>query len=250
MERSVYQEIHELQKSGWWFGNSRNKLVLSTLKRTVSNLHSSKLLDIGCSEGAFLDYLNDHNVDFNAIDIDENAISFCHERGYSDRVKHGNIFSIPFEDETFDIVTMLDVVEHVEDDGKAMKEAMRVCRKDGLLLFILPAYQWLWSSNDVAYHHKKRYSKKMVLDLISRSGLKIESISFFNMLLFPVFVIATFYKKVFPDHTRTNVMKKTPGALNWMLGKVMDVENWLITTAGIYLPFGSSIIVAVKKEQG
>jgi len=57
MEVEVFRKIYALQKGGWWFGNARNKLVISLLKDMYADLDKKKLLDVGCSEGAFLDYL-------------------------------------------------------------------------------------------------------------------------------------------------------------------------------------------------
>lgn len=245
MELNEYEKIHKLQISGWWFGMGRNKIIIDILKESMPNLHGCKLLDVGCSEGAFLDHLNQEKADFVAVDIDENAVRFYKECSYHDRVKYGNVLDLPFDDNSFDAVTALDIIEHVEDDVKALSEIKRVCKKNGTLLIILPAHQWLWSSNDIAYHHKRRYSKKMVKELIHKLNLKIDRLLYFNVLLFPIFILATFYKKIFlPDELSSNVTKPVPKTLNYVLSKLMNIERVMIKY-GI-TPFGSSFIIVIK----
>lgn len=248
MELCEYERIHKLQMDGWWFGNGRNKIVIDILKRSVADFCGSRLLDVGCSEGAFLDYLNQNKINFTAIDSDQNAINFCKERGYGNRVKYGNILNLEFPDNSFDIVTALDVIEHIKDDVVALSEIKRVCKKNGIIFLILPAHQWLWSSNDIAYHHWRRYSKKMVKELIHKLDLEIITLTYFNILLFPVFILTTFVKKVFfPNKIWSNVLMAVPKLVNCLLSKIMDFERTLIKLGTA--PFGSSFIIVAKNKR-
>ena len=246
MELREYETIHRLQIDNWWFGKGRNKIVIDVLRRSVDNFHGSRLLDVGCSEGAFLDYLSQNKINFTAIDNDQNAINFCKKRGHGDRVEQGDILNLRFADNSFDVVTALDVIEHVEDDAAALNEIKRVCRKNGIIFFMLPAHQWLWSSNDIAYRHWRRYSKKMVRELLHNSDLEIITLTYFNILLFPAFILMTFVKKVFfPNKGRSNVLITVPKVINRLLSKILDLEKILIRL-GI-APFGSSFIVVARK---
>lgn len=247
MEKAIFQKIHELQKNGWWFGNARNKLVGGLLKKYIPDYVYKKALDVGCSEGAFLDYLSDKQIDVQAIDIDNNAIEFCKERGYVSQVRYGNLLNIPYADETFDIVFLLDIVEHVQDDHKAISEVNRVLRPNGSAILIVPAYQWLWSANDLAYHHQRRYSLNLVKKLVRSKDFKLTFLSFFNSLLFPIFVIFTMIAKFSKRTSASTVVKPVPGFINFLLTKLMQFERWIIINAGIKLPFGSSIILMVRK---
>ena len=250
MDKSVFEKIHQLQKNGFWFGAGRNKMTLSLLEKHDQEIVSHIILDIGSSEGAFLDYLNTHHLKFQGIDIDENALEFCRERGYGDQVQYGNIKDIPFPPDSFDVATALDIVEHVDDDQKAMKEISRILVTGGLALVIVPAYQWLWSRNDVAYHHQRRYSKKAFLLLTESCGLRTEQWSYFNFFLFPVFILATMFSKLFPEKVKTStVLRPLPKPFNFLLKQIIYLEAWMISRLGIRLPFGSSMIFILRKTK-
>mgnify|MGYP003564748220 CR=1 FL=1 len=250
MDKSVFERIHQLQKNGFWFGAGRNKMTLALLKKHDPEIKSHSILDIGSSEGAFLDYLSHHHLKFTGIDIDENALEFCRERGYGDHVHYGDIKDIPFQSGSFDDATALDIVEHVDDDLQAMKEISRILVSGGLALVIVPAYQWLWSKNDVAYHHQRRYSRKAFRLLTLQCGFKTEQWSYFNFFLFPVFVFATLFSKLFPGKVKTStVLKPIPGPLNFLLRQIIYLESWMISRLGIRLPFGSSMIYILRKTK-
>lgn len=225
-------------------------MIRDLIGKLYGSYEGIKLLDVGCSEGAFLSYMLGNGVKAEAIDAEETAINFCQKRGYGDCVKYGDIRKIPYEDNTFDVVTALDVVEHVKEDTVSISELMRVCKAGGLVIIILPAHQWLWSSNDEVVHHVKRYSKKEAVNLLRNFNAGIEFSSYFNMILFPVFVLATLWRKIFPKPTESNVVVDTPKPVNYVLCRIMDIENYILTRLNFTMPFGSSMIFICRKNAG
>jgi ubiquinone/menaquinone biosynthesis C-methylase UbiE len=251
MEKEIYSKIYELQKSGWWFGNARNNLVIFILKDLLDVIVGKKILDVGCSEGAFLDRLKTEKADFSAIDFDNQAIEFCRKRGYSKEVKFGSILDIPYKENSFDCVTALDVIEHIDDDNKALSEMKRVCKKNGIIFLILPAHKWLFSSNDEAYHHFRRYDLDRIKKIAKKNSLSIKAISYFNISLFPIFVLMTLITKIFPNKRTSSVLKPVPKPLNSMLSKIMNNEIQFVTRNVSHNklgPVGSSYIVILKKS--
>ena len=86
----------------------------------------------------------------------------------------------------YDLIAVLDVVEHIEDDIGALK-AMAACLKPGgKILITVPAHPWMWSAHDVVNHHHRRYTKKTLRQAIAAAGLKPEKLGYFNSLLFPL----------------------------------------------------------------
>ena len=120
------------------------------------------------------------------LEIDEAARSFAEKR-----VGH-EIYSAPLPElagipeHHYDMVGAFDVIEHIPDDRGAMVSIARLLKPTGKLVMTVPAHQWMWSAHDVVNHHQRRYSKAGLKRLIEGSPLKLESIGYFNSLLFPV----------------------------------------------------------------
>lgn len=96
-----------------------------------------KWLDIGCGLGYFVKEAVEEGVDCYGIDISEYAVK---NAIIKDRIKLGSITNIPFGDETFDVVSAFDVIEHIhpKDTEKAFSEIYRVLKKGGYLIMTTP----------------------------------------------------------------------------------------------------------------
>jgi SAM-dependent methyltransferase len=87
---------------------------------------------------------------------------------------------------SYDLIAVLDVVEHIEDDVGALKAMADCLAPGGKILVTVPAHEWLWSAHDVVNHHHRRYSKSTLAVAIARAGLKHNGLRYFNSLLFPL----------------------------------------------------------------
>jgi SAM-dependent methyltransferase len=105
-------------------------------------------------------------------------------RGYD--VRQGDPTGLGFSDASFDLVTILDVIEHIDDDEKVLREAHRVLRPSGLLTISTPAFQWLWSHNDELNAHKRRYSGSELRKRVERAGFRLRRLTFGFFLVFPL----------------------------------------------------------------
>jgi SAM-dependent methyltransferase len=123
------------------------------------------------------------------VDISPQAIEFCRERGL-DSVKLGAIEQLPYESGSFDLVTALDVVEHLDDDVLGLREMRRVLRRDGRLLLFVPAFMFLWGVQDDVSNHRRRYTVPSLLRAVEAAGFSIEWASYANISFFvPVLVV-------------------------------------------------------------
>ncbi len=195
MELKTYERVHKLQVGKYWFFEGRHQIIRKILAYYSSSERGERVLDVGCSEGAAIEVLNQEKFKVVGIDIEDQALEFCKKRGLQNQILKAHIDNLPFLSESFDIVTAFDVMEHLDDDLKALCELKRVCKSKGIILLTVPAHQWLWSNNDVAYHHKRRYSLKGLKTLIKQAKLEMEKTSYFNTFLFPVFVVVTLMAK-------------------------------------------------------
>ena len=132
MKREYYREYRQVEDVHWWFVG-RRRILLQILDRYVGRSADGgrRILDVGCGTGTMLGYLAAYGK-AQGVDIDEEAVGYCHERGLLD-VSQGEAANLPFDAATFDLVTALDVIEHLDDDAEALSEIRRVLRPGGHL---------------------------------------------------------------------------------------------------------------------
>jgi SAM-dependent methyltransferase len=164
--------------------------------------------------------------------------------------------TIPFPDASFDLVTALDVIEHVDADENILREAFRVLRPNGHLLITTPAFQWLWSHNDELNAHKRRYTAKELREKMERAGFQITRLSYNFFLVFPLAAGMILLKNAtgkkaelkshhFDDDAYQVDMEPVSPMLNTILRGVGHVENGMLGVMN--LPFGTSLIALGKK---
>lgn len=105
-----------------------------------------------------------------------------------------DILETPFTDH-FDIVCMFDVIEHIERDDQALKNAAAMLRKGGRIIITVPSYQWLWSNIDYNSGHKRRYAVKMMKNLLDKADLKLIFISHFFFFIMPMLFVSVLTNK-------------------------------------------------------
>ncbi len=180
------------------------------------------------------------------IDFDHEAAGYCTERGL-DHVAQASATKLPFPDMTFDVVTMLDVLEHIRDEGGAVAELMRVLRPGGLALIAVPAYRLLWGAQDEVSQHVRRYTAKQLRATVEGAGLRVRRLTYFNTILFPPIAAIRLFRRAVPA-TRTQVSDfnfPAPGPVNGVLAAIFGSEAAIVSHTG--LPFGVSILCLAER---
>ncbi len=141
-----------------------------------------------------------------------------------------------YDDDFFDVVVSFDVFEHIKNDQRAISEVYRVLKENGVLIFTVPAFQFLFSSHDKALHHQRRYNKENIKTLLFQfNNLKI---FFWNSLLFmPMATMRLLKRKSKP---KVDQMNLSPW-LNTLFFNLLKIDNSLIKK-GISMPIGLSIV--------
>src|SRR5437016_2730592 len=129
MQLHTYRITYEMEGKHWWFVG-RRKIIESFVDQVCRDIakRRSRILDVGCGTGANLQMLANYGV-AEGVDVSPEALEFCRARGLS-KVKLGPAEALPFEDTSFDLVTGLDVVEHLDDDVAGvgdMRRGVRSC---------------------------------------------------------------------------------------------------------------------------
>ena len=181
MDRQYYEEYYSLERHHWWF-RVREKILRDQLRKVIPG-NNPRILNVGAATGRTSEMLSDFG-DVVSLEYDEHCCDFLRAETDIDVIQ-GSVLDLPFEDQQFDVVCAFDVIEHVEDDWRAMQELQRVCKYEGILCVTVPAFMQLWSHHDVVNHHYRRYRLPELLSLLLPESYELIKCTYFNTFLFP-----------------------------------------------------------------
>lgn len=241
MDPAAYRSLLDSQDRHWWFVG-RRRIVSGLIERFVTRPTVVRILEAGCGYGGNLAMLETFG-DTYAFEFDSDAR--VHATSLASRpVAFGCLpDNIGFADESFDLVAILDVLEHIDDDVASLRTLSERLSVGGSLVITVPAVPWLWSDHDVLHHHKRRYTKAMLRERLSEAGLKVNKIAYFNSLLFPFAVaqrlISRFTGGKLADYDVPNKY------LNALMLAIFTLEAKLL--GRIHFPIGLSLYVVAQK---
>lgn len=243
MDRQNYITMAAVQERHWWFRGKR-----AILRRVFARLKlpkGSPILDAGCGPGPNLQLLT-HWGRVWGMEYDNYALE--HAKKLSDATLAQGVLphDIPFPGQKFHLVTLLDVLSCIESDKDAIQALADRIVPGGWLVITAPAYNFLWSSHDVASHHYRRYTIASLRDAVVPSGLTIYFSSYFNTILFlPIFLVRIM-KRWLPllEGDDSGVVPFRP--INYLLYGFLRLESMLLGY-GWALPFGVSVLLVAQK---
>lgn len=230
--------IENNESSHWWF-KARQNIIKMFLEQYQS--HYDSVLDIGCGSGHFL--RNIKNISTNRYGIDEHSY---HTVDHT--VMQGDARNLPFEDRSMDLITMLDVLEHIPESDTALREVRRVLKQGGVYLLTVPAFQILYSPHDRKNHHIKRYCKKDLCEKLTQNGFNILRCSYFNTWLFPIEAAVRLLEKALNKEITLSAAGSVENSLsNKLLYRIFNSETRVLAKHD--LSYGLSLIaVAMPKD--
>lgn len=218
----------------WWF--VARTQILKAIVVEYSNQREN-LLDVGCGTGYFMSKIS--SVVKNVEGVDPHTYQ---------TQKFGNIFkgeaeNLPFDEESFDVVTCLDVLEHVQNPQLVIKSIYKVLKPGGLAVITVPANQWMYGPHDRENGHVKRYSLKELREIIP-TNFDVIKASYFNTLLFPIEAVIRVIERIMGK--RITKEKAPANLVNSILKKIFESEkHWLLMHK---FPLGVSCLVVLRKE--
>lgn len=235
MERIVYQQMAELDERHWWY-RARRQVLAELIRREARPPANANILEIGCGTGHNLEMLGQFgHVD--GLELDEEA------RAISEQRLGRAVMSAPLPEldgvpeRHYDLIGAFDVIEHIEDDSAALASIAARLKSGGKFVMAVPAHQWMWSVHDVVNHHKRRYSKRALQQLIDGSPLQLLKIGYLNSLLFPLAVAQRAASKLRGKEDAD--LKLPPKPLNATFNAVFAAERYLV--GRLPLPPGLSL---------
>lgn len=246
MEINKYQEMENLEKFHWWFIYRQNILKF-VLKNYLSNLDKdSTILDIGCGTGGNLQLLSQFYNNVIGVEPNDLAIEYCKSKNLSNIIKSGLPNLNLVEDFSADVILLFDVLEHVDEDVQALSIVKNKLKDGGYIILTVPAFNFLWSTHDESFHHKRRYTHRQIQKMITTLDLKILKLSYLYFLLFPLVVCMRILKNFFKPLAEADDFQLNNKFLNTLITTLLLPERILLKY--IDFPFGSSILAVAKKE--
>lgn len=238
----MYRIFFNIQKQHWWFVTKKD-IILDTIGRHLNLRPNSMILDIGCGSGLMLNALEDIGLT-SGMDMSNEAIQFSKEI-FGGPVKQGSLpQQVPYPENIFELITALDVIEHIDDDVASLEAIKNLLSPSGKAIITVPAYMFLWSQFDELNEHKRRYTLTELQQKLIKAGFHIEKISYFNTLLFPIVYIVRKLNNILGRDGASDV--DMPGRLaNHSLKAIFGLEKFLLRFCK--LPFGVSILAVVSK---
>lgn len=251
MEDALIQEMYQRQDHHWWF-QGRARIVATLIGRYAPRSRERegrplRLCDIGCGTGANLRMLADLGQVW-GVEPSEDALQLARRVAEADIRLGGLPDALPFTDERFDVITLTDVLEHVEQDLASVRRCAELLAPGGIVVATVPAYQWLWTHHDEHHSHYRRYTLGSLRKLFQRAGLKVELASYCNSLLFPLMLTTRVAARVRQGGRRSYSALRLPwGPVNRALRSVFGSERHLLSFAR--LPFGGSVVCVARAPQ-
>ena len=229
MNKDFIAQYSHFENHHWWF-IIRKKILLQALQKQLGGAKKLNILNVGAATGASSIWLRQFG---NVVSVEYDTTFFNYLQQQQFACVQASIEALPFADNSFDVVCAFDVIEHVENDSKALAELYRVCNTNGIISITVPAFNQLWSMHDVANGHKRRYTKNTFITLLSTlPNYTIQYQTYFNSLLFlPIYIVRQLeklYRKkgsiVASDFSYYNMHP----ILNRLFKKIFSMELFLL----------------------
>ena len=243
MERKVYEQMAKLDAMHWWF-TARRRILDGVIERIVRPPADSRILELGAGTGHNLEMLSRFGR-VEASELDPVARELASERLGRPVVEAALPGLSMFPADSYDLVALLDVLEHVPDDKNSLRAIYQLLKPGGALLLTVPINPWMWSAHDVAHHHHRRYRRSEIRKLALDAGYDIDMLSPFNSLLFPPIAAVRLVGKLTGKDDSDDAMPSAP--VNKVLDAVFGMERGLI--GRVPLPFGVSLVAVLRRPR-
>ncbi|MCL6698926.1 class I SAM-dependent methyltransferase [Sphingomonas sp. NSE70-1] len=243
MERKVYEQMAKLDSQHWWF-TARRRILDGLIERIVRPPNNARVLELGAGTGHNLAMLSRFGQ-VEASELDPIARELASERLGRPVVEAALPDLSMFPQGAYDLVALLDVLEHVPDDKNSLRAIYQLLKPGGALLLTVPINPWMFSAHDVVHHHHRRYRKGEIRRLAEEAGYSIELLSPFNSLLFPPIAAVRFMGKLTGKDDSDDAMPSP--FVNKLLDGVFGLERGII--GRVPMPFGVSLVAVLRRSR-
>jgi SAM-dependent methyltransferase len=245
-----FPTLAEVESEHYWFA-TRREVVRDVLRDAVRDLEQRRLFDIGCGSGGLLAFLGASGVVLaGACDVYPESLALVRGRVAAPLllVDEGR-FPPLAPGQT--LVSLFDVLEHIDDDLGTLRHLVEVLEPGGILVLTVPAHPFLFDEMDEIAHHRRRYTRRELGDKLRGAGFRVRHLAHFMAPLVPLVVVLRWAMRVLAR--RTNAMERRKAELgvtpflNGVMRALLRLERPLVRSGA--LPFGTSLIAVAERPR-
>ena len=254
MQAQGYRVTLEHQAVHWWY-RSRRELWLRQVDRAARALgypaRRLDLLDYGCATGFDLPSLARFGAAHGADIVDAGQIAAATGSGNPPQDAAYPIHRLPADLPAlrgrFHVITCLDVLEHMDDDVEGLRAIGALLAPGGQVIVTAPAYDWLWSGEDVISAHRRRYTRETLLAAARAAGFEVLFASYFFASVLPAVAAVVWSRRLTSARWRAQTnLDAHPRWLGGVLRAVTTAEARLVGDERLSLPAGASIVCRLR----
>ena len=239
MDRATYDRMAEVDRDHWWFV-ARRRIIGRLIEAYRPKPGALRILEVGAGTGSNLELLQRYGA-VDAIEPDDGARAFAEARSGL-TLKGGYLPDVAIDDGAYDLIVLLDVLEHIPRDVEALACLRAKLAPGGRILVTVPGAPWMWSAHDVAHHHQRRYTTAQLKRVFAEAGLTPRFWTHFNSLLFPLVAAVRLAGKLLGRESADDAMPSAP--VNAALRTIFAAERHWVTMVSI--PFGVSMAMVAE----
>lgn len=243
MDSTELERLADFEEWYWWH-RARQAIVARLLSRYIKE-PPGRILDVGCGTGATSAVIA-ANGPLLGVDLGVEAVATARGRGLE--VARMDATHVGALSESFGLVVALDILEHLDEPSTAAREFYRVLQPGGMLLATVPAYQWLWSSHDVALGHRRRYTRAPLRELLTAAGFEVQLCSYVMSAALPPAALVRLLERI-PGRRRAEVAESgyvpVPGWVNAILARLVGLDGHLV--GRLPIPGGLTVVAIARR---
>lgn len=234
MESNYAQTYKRLYNEHWWW-RAREKFIINILDH-LPLAAEADILDIGCGDGLFFETLSRYGRTVEGLESNAELLSESTTAQY--RIHVGPFDPTYAPGKRFDLIVMLDVLEHLPEPASAMRQIRDLLKPGGIVLVTVPAFRCLWTTHDDMNHHYTRFTKGTLRPLFDAAQLQILKERYFFHWLFAVKLAVRLKEQIRRADVRLPAVPIP--AVNRFMRTLSTMEHRLLRP--ISMPFGSSLL--------
>jgi ubiquinone/menaquinone biosynthesis C-methylase UbiE len=247
MNSEEYTKLEQLDGTHWFYVGKR-RIVRHWIDRFLKLEPSDLLVDAGMGTGTWLVEMSSQCRVLGIDDYQESLdIAIPRIEKVNGTVLKSKLDHVDLPDGIARVVTMMDVIEHLDDDAAAVREMTRITAPGGLIVITVPALMSLWSDWDVILHHRRRYGIRQFEALFDTDQLEILHCAYFNSLVLPLVWAVRFWRRLVP--VRSGGQRAEERIPPWPLNAILrTIMVWPACRKWFRPPFGVSLIAVLRRK--